>query len=86
MEAHLADTRRHLGELGAMARQTEDLERRILSIATQRLDAMQDELAQARVAALSGGDEAKARYTDLVAERGRLEQVIAAARAELGAG
>lgn len=85
MNAHIDNTRRQLGELGAIARQTEDMERRIMTIAIERLDAMQGDLERARVAALAGDDDAKARYTDMVAERGRLEQVIATARAELGA-
>lgn len=84
MNAHIENTRRQLGELGAMAQQTEDMERRILSIATERLDALQPELARARAEAMAGDDEAKQRYIDIVAERGRLEQVIATARAELG--
>jgi hypothetical protein len=84
MNAHIENTRRQLGELGAMSRQTEAMERRILSIATERLDALQADLVRARSEAMAGDDEAKQRYTDMVTERGRLEQVIAAARAELG--
>lgn len=66
-----------------MAQQTEDMERRILSIATDRLDSIQSELSAARVSALTGDDAAQQRYTDLVKERGQLEQVIATARAAL---
>lgn len=85
MNAHIENTRRQLGDLGAMSRQTEDVERRILSIATKQLDAVLGNLDRARVEALTGDDDAKARYADMVTERGRLEQVIATARAELGA-
>lgn len=86
MNAHIDNTRQQLGELGAMGRQTEDMERHILSVATERLDAMRGELEHACVEALTGNDDAKARYAGMVTERGRLEQVIARARAELGAG
>lgn len=78
------DTRRQLGELGAMQAQTEAMERRILSIATEKLDALQGQLESARVAAMTDGDEAKAKYADMVHERGRLELVIANARSALG--
>lgn len=85
MEQHVADTRRQLGELGAMAQQTEDMERKILSIAEERLAGIEAKMDAARVDALSGDDDAKGRYTELVAERGRLQQVIARARQELAA-
>ncbi|HEX7906774.1 MAG TPA: hypothetical protein VF534_01595 [Paraburkholderia sp.] len=84
MQAHIDGTRRQLGELGAMAQQTEAMERRILSIATQKLDQLQGQLESARVAAMTGDDDAKSKYADLVTERGRLQQVIANARAVLG--
>lgn len=84
MNPNTDQTRRQLGELGAMAQQTEDMERRILSIATERLDAMQGDLERARVEALTGDDGAKTRYSDMVTERGRLEQIIATAHAVLG--
>lgn len=84
MQAHVENTRRQLGELGAMAKQTEDMERRILSLAEERLSGIEGQLSEARVAALTGDDAAKQRYTDLVDERGRLNQVIAQAHAALG--
>lgn len=85
MQAHIENTRRQLGDLAAMAKQTEDMERKILSIAEKRLDEVGEKIEDARVAAVTGGDDAKARYTDLIEERGRLNQVIANARAALGA-
>lgn len=84
MQAHIENTRRQLGDLGAMARQTEDMERRILAIAEERLSGIEGQLAEARVSAMTGDDAAKQHYTDLVTERGRLNQVIAQAREVLG--
>lgn len=84
MQAHIEDTQRQLGELGAMSKQTEDMERRILSIAEERLSGIEGQIPDARVEAMTGGDTAKRRYTDLVEERGRLNQVIAQSRAVLG--
>lgn len=84
MEHHIENTRRQLGELGAMAQQTEDMERRIMSIAQERLSGLEGQMDAARTAALAGGDEAKQHYSDLVMERGRLNQVIARSRQELG--
>lgn len=67
-----------------MSKQTEDMERRIMSIAGTRLDEIQAKMASERVAAVTGDDEAKQRYADMVTERGRLQQVIATAREALG--
>lgn len=86
MSEHLDTTRRHLGELGAMARKTEDAERRILAAAQEQLATLQAGLEQARARAVTGDDAAKDRYTDMVTERGRLEQVIARAHAALRPG
>jgi len=83
MQRHIDTTRRQLGELGAMARQTEDMERRILSLAQSRLSDVEAKIGEARVAALTGDDAAKADYTALIEERGKLNQVIATARAVL---
>jgi hypothetical protein len=83
MDTHIDTTRRQLGELGAMQAQTEDMERRILSIATARLDALQEGLQAARVEAISGDEQAKQRYTNMVHECGTLRQVIATAHANL---
>lgn len=77
------DTRRQLGELAAMQAQTETMERRILALAMQKLDELQGKLEAARVAAMTDGDDAQSKYTDMVHERGRLELIIANARAAL---
>lgn len=84
MSPDIDSTRRQIGELGAMARQCEDMDRRILSMAEQRLEQINGQISEARVDALTGDDAAKDRYADLVEERGRLNQVIATARAALG--
>ena len=83
MDNHISDTQKKLGELGAMARQTEAAERKILDAATNRLSAIQERLPAARTAALAGGDAQKNAYSELIAERGQLNQVIAQSRAHL---
>ncbi len=80
MNRHVEDTRRQLGELGAMAHQTEAMERKILARAQEQLGKIEGDLDRARVAAMTGDDSAKNQYTNMVAERGRLQQVIAQAR------
>ena len=75
----LATTRRHLGELGVMAAQTERAERQILARAEHMLDDVLAKLDEKRPLALRGDAEAR-EYQGLVAERGRLERVIAQAR------
>ena len=80
MKQHIDNTRRQLGELGAMAAQTEAMERKILERAQEQLGKIEGDLDRARVAAMTGDDTAKNQYTDMVAERGRLQQVIAHAR------
>lgn len=84
MQAHVETTRRQLGELGAMAKQCEDMERRILSLAERRLSEICAQIPDARAAAMAGGDKEKDRYADLIDERGRLNLVIARSRAALG--
>jgi hypothetical protein len=83
MQTTTHTTRRQLGELAAMQAQTEAMERRILTIATDKLDKLTGELQAARVAAMTDGDEAQSKYADLVHERGRLELVISRAREAL---
>lgn len=80
MSQHIEDTRRQLGELAAMAAQTDAMERKILECAQEQLGKIEGDLDRARVAAMTGDDSAKSQYTDMVAERGRLQQVIAQAR------
>lgn len=76
MQAHINDTRKHLGDLAAMAHQTEDAERQILARAQERLTAVQAELTKAGADALAGGGN---QYMALIQERGQLQQVIAQA-------
>lgn len=83
IDHHMDNTRRQLGELGAMAQQTEAMERRILSIAEKKLSKIGEAIDKARVQALTGDDAAKERYMSMVKERGVLQQVIARAKAEL---
>ena len=48
MTEHIKNTRRQLGELGAMAQQTEAAERKILERAESMLDEVQKKIAAAR--------------------------------------
>jgi 4-diphosphocytidyl-2C-methyl-D-erythritol kinase len=81
-QAHIDSTHRNLGELAAMAHQTQEAERKILARAEEQLDKVQADLKAASKAAMTGGGD---KYMELVTERGRLQQVIASARKHLGA-
>lgn len=83
MKQHIENTRRQLGELGAMAAQNEAMERKIMARAEELLKDIEGKIDKARADAMAGDDAAKETYTDMVAERGRLHQVIAQARATL---
>lgn len=83
MKDRIETTRRQLGELGAMAHQTEAMERRILTRAQELLADVEGKMEASRTKALSGGDGEKQSYMDLVEERGRLQQVIAEAQSAL---
>lgn len=72
----------NLGELAAMAAQTEAMERKILDMATARLAVVEKEIEQARGSAFTNGDAAQ-KYQELINERGTLHQVIAKAKAVL---
>ena len=78
-----ATTRRQLGELGAMSAQTERAERQILRHAESLHAEVLAKLDDMRPSAMHGDAEAR-EYQGLVAERGRLERVIAQAREVLG--
>ena len=84
MKQHIENTRRQLGELGAMAAQNEAMERKILARAESQLTEVEGKIDAARVKAMAGTDEDKAAYTELVTERGHLHQVIAQAKQVLG--
>jgi len=84
VKQQIENSRRQLGELAAMAKQTEDMERKILARAEELLSDIDEQISDARVAAISGDDAAKQRYSDMIEERGRLHQVIASSRAAIG--
>jgi hypothetical protein len=76
MQTNVDTTTKHLGELAAMAHQTEAAERRILSIATRRLAEVQQQIEKSWRGAITTNGVA---YMDLIRERGQLNQVIAKA-------
>lgn len=77
MQAHIDNTHRQLGELAAMSHQTQEAERRILARAQEMLTQIEADIPAARSASLTGdGDH----YMHLIAERGRLQQVVASSR------
>jgi hypothetical protein len=82
MQEHIDTTHKHLGELAAMSHQTQEAERRILARAEEMLEQVQTDLKAAAGTALTTGGQA---YQDLIAEQGRLQQVIAQARVHLKA-
>lgn len=84
MTQHIENTRRHLGELGAMAHQNEQAERKILARAEELLADVQKKIDEARKTVLAQGDTEARQYQELILERGRLHQVIAQARQVLG--
>ena len=81
MQTNIDTTRRRIGEMVAMSRQTQEAERKILARAQELLKGVYDKIPSAKASSLLGdGDE----YMSLIAERGRLQQVIAQARTVLG--
>lgn len=80
MQKHIDTTHKRLGELAVMAHQTEVAERRILERAEAQMAKVEKDLPTAAGSAMTSGADA---YMDLIAERGRLQQVIAQARATL---
>lgn len=82
-ENHTEQARQQLGELAAMSHQTEAMERKILARAEKLLAGVERGIDKARAEAMAGDDAAKDRYTEMVMERGRLQQVIAQARSVL---
>ncbi len=83
MKQNIENTRRQLGELGAMSAQTEAMERKILARAQHLLTQIEGSIDNARADAMAGDDDANQRYTDMVDERGRLQQVISQANVVL---
>lgn len=84
MKQHIENTRRQLGELGVMAHQIDQAERKILARAEELLEGVQKKIDEASKTVLAQGDEASQEYQDLIMERGRLQHVIAQAREVLG--
>ena len=80
MNAHIDNTHRQLGELAAMSHQTQEAERRILAKALEMLAQVEADLPKAASAAMTGGED---HYMHLIAERGRLQQVVAQSRKHL---
>lgn len=83
MTEHIQGARKHLGDLAAMAHQTQAMERKILQRAQDLIADVVKKMEKARADAMSGDDDAKQAYMDLVMEHGRLHQVIAQAQASL---
>lgn len=84
MKAHIENTRRQLGELGAMAQKTEEAERDILARAEKREGEVSSRIEELRPKVHT--DEAAAtEYTELVDELGKLHTVIAKANQALTA-
>jgi len=77
---NIENTRRQLGEVGTMAAQTEEMERKILQRAEDLLTEVEGKIEQARAQSISKPSE----YMGLIEERGRLQQVIAQAKSVLG--
>ena len=83
MKQHIDTTRRHLGELSALSAKTETAERQILKRAEEMLADVEGKIKDARPKALVPGASEADQYQELIMERGRLQQVIAQAKAVL---
>lgn len=84
MKKHIENARGQLVGLHGLAAKTETAERRILEQAERRHGQVVAAIERARPGIEGAPDKAQQRYTDLVAERGQLELVMAKARAALG--
>lgn len=84
IEKILNTTRQHLGELGAMSEQTQRAERKILERAEQALVETDKRIKELRPLALANDERSSKEYQKAIAERGRLQMVIAQARQHLG--
>ncbi len=83
MKAHIEKARASIGDLGALADKTEAAERRILSAAKERLDAVQADIESLRPGLEAAADSQQDRYLELIEERGKLNTVIARAEKAL---
>lgn len=84
MKAHIDKTRSQLGELSGLQAKTEQAERRILESAQTRLGEVQALIDRAAPGVEGAPESEQQRYTELIAERGQLHQVIANAKQALG--
>lgn len=84
MKALMGKSRNMLVELGGLAAKTDHSERAILAAAEKRLAAIAPLIERARTGVQTASEAEQQRYTDLIAERGQLQIVIAKSRAELG--
>lgn len=83
MKRHIDKTRAHLGDLHDLATKTEHTERNILAAAEKRHAEVCKAIDRTRPGVEAAPESAQQRYTDLVAERGQLDVVIAKARKAL---
>ena len=83
MKRHMEKAKTDLGELHGLAAKTEAAERKILTAAEKRHAEVVAAIERARPGIDGASDAAQDRYTDLIAERGQLEIVMAKARKEL---
>ncbi len=83
MKRHIEKARTHLGELHDLATKTEHTERNILAAAEKRHAEVCKAIERARPGVEAAPESAQQRYTDMVAERGQLDVVIAKARKAL---
>lgn len=84
MKRHIENTRKQLADLGGLAAKTEADERAILANAEKQLAVAQAAVDRTRPGIEASPDAAQKRYTDLVAEVGRLQMIVAKARKALG--
>lgn len=84
MKPPIDNTRRQLGELGAMQADVEKSERAILARAESRLADVEKQIDELHRDALAQFGDAGERYAEMVLERGKLHQVIAQAKETLG--
>lgn len=82
-DKHLAAAGRRLGHLAGLAERSEQAERNILTAAERRLADIHADVAKLRPRALTDSSAGEL-YTNLIAEKGQVELVIARAKRALG--
>ncbi len=83
MNDGIEKTRSKLADLAALDSQTEEMERKILAGAEQRLSEVDSQLKDLTPSQMMVDEEAAEKYQELVEERGVLYQVILKSRAVL---